>query len=59
VRRGGTLTPGEVAEDLDLPLAASFRDGPRGTVPLLDVRRRGADRAARALLAELLDGVSS
>ncbi len=56
VRRGGGLTPGEVAEDLDLPLAASFRDSPRGTVPLLDVRRRGADRAARTLLSRLLTG---
>ncbi|MFE7604630.1 hypothetical protein ACFU1Q_05605 [Brachybacterium paraconglomeratum] len=54
VRRGGALSAAEVAEDLDLPLAVSFRDSPRGAVPLLDVRRRGADRAARELLAELL-----
>lgn len=54
VRRGGGLTPSEVAEDLALPLAAAFRDSARGTVPLLDVRRRGADRAARELLASLL-----
>lgn len=54
VRRRGPLTPAEVADDLALPLAASFRDGPRGAVPLLDVRRRGADRAARRLLQRLL-----
>lgn len=54
VRRGGGLTPSEVAEDLALPLVASFRDSPRGAVPLLDVRRRGADRAARDLVDELL-----
>ena len=54
VRRGGGLSPADVAEDLALPLAASFRDSPRGAVPLLDVRRRGADRAARELLAELM-----
>lgn len=54
VRRGGGLSPAEVAEDLSLPLAASFRDSPRGTIPLLDVRRRGADRAARELLEALL-----
>lgn len=53
VRRSGPLGPGEVCADLDLPLAASFRDSARGTVPLLDVRRRGADRAARELMAQL------
>lgn len=53
VRRGGGLTPAEVAEDLALPLAGHFRDSSRGTVPLLDVRRRGADRTARDLLAAL------
>lgn len=50
-RRRGPLPPPEVCEDLALPLAGSFRDSPRGTVPLLDVRRGGADRAARRLLA--------
>lgn len=50
-RRRGPLSPPEVCEDLALPLAGSFRDSPRGTVPLLDVRRGGADRAARRLLA--------
>ena len=54
VRRGGGLSAADVAEDLGLPLAVSFRDSPRGAVPLLDIRRRGADRAARELLAELL-----
>src|SRR5699024_8566782 len=53
VRRSGPLAPGQVCEDLDLPLAACFRDSPRGIVPLLDVRRRGADRAARELIARL------
>lgn len=50
-RRRGPLTPREVCQDLTLPLAGSFRDSPRGTVPLLDVRRGGADRTARRLLA--------
>ena len=54
MRRGGGLSAADVAEDLGLPLAVSFRDSPRGAVPLLDIRRRGADRAARELLAELL-----
>src|SRR5699024_6427160 len=53
VRRSGPLGPGEVCADLGLPLAVSFRDSARGTVPLLDVRRRGADRAARELMARL------
>lgn len=56
VRRRGPLSPAEVAEDLSLPVATSFRDSPSGTVPLLDVRRRGADRAARMLLQDLWDG---
>ncbi|HEX7352960.1 hypothetical protein [Brachybacterium sp.] len=56
VRRSGPLSPREVVEDLALPLAAAFRDSPRGSVPLLDVRRRGADRAARELLAGLEAG---
>src|SRR5690625_248655 len=56
VRRHGPLHPSDVAEDLSLPLAAAFRDSPAGTVPLLDVRRRGADRSARALLRDLRDG---
>lgn len=56
VRRRGPLTPGEVAADLGLPLAADFRDSPRGAVPLLDVRRRGADRACQELLEDLRDG---
>ncbi|WP_394216783.1 hypothetical protein [Brachybacterium vulturis] len=59
VRRSGPLGAGEVCEDLGLPLAASFRDCPRGTVPLLDVRRRGADRAARELMARLGAGARS
>ncbi|ASK65365.1 hypothetical protein CFK39_05445 [Brachybacterium avium] len=56
VRRSGPLGAGEVCEDLALPLATSFRDCPRGTVPLLDVRRRGADRAARELMVSLDGG---
>lgn len=59
VRRGGPLGLGEVGEDLGLPLAGGFRDSSRGTVPLLDVRRRGADRAARELLARLRTGAGS
>ena len=50
VRRQGPLLPTEVARDLGLPLATAFRDSPAGAVPLLDVRRRGADMACRALL---------
>lgn len=53
VRRSGTLSSREVCEDLALPLATSFHDSSRGTVPLLDVRRRGADRAARMLTSAL------
>lgn len=54
IRRRGDLTPSEVASDLQLPPAMSFRDSPAGAVPLLDVRRRGADRACRQFLADLL-----
>lgn len=54
IRRRGDLTPSEVASDLQLPLAMSFRDSPAGVVPLLDARRRGADRACREFLADLL-----
>ena len=59
VRRQGPLHPGDIAADLSLPLAAAFRDSPAGTVPLLDVRRRGADRSARVLLQGLRDGGAS
>lgn len=59
VRRSGTLSSREVCEDLALPLAAAFHDSPRGTVPLLDVRRRGADRAARNLAVALSAEVHS
>ena len=57
VRRIGPLAPPEVSEDLALALGGAFRDSARGTVPLLDVRRGGADRTARTLLAALRDGV--
>lgn len=53
VRRRGPLAPQDVAEDLRLPLAAAFRDSAPGAVPLLDVRRGGADRAARDLIEDL------
>lgn len=59
VRRQGPLHPGDIAADLSLPLAAAFRDSPAGTVPLLDVRRRGADRSARVLLQGLRGGGAS
>ena len=49
--------PGRSARTWGCPSAASFRDSPRGTVPLLDVRRHGADRAARALMAQHEAGV--
>lgn len=50
VRRRGRLAPGEVAESLGLGLAAAFRDGGKQLVPLLDVRRRGADAVCTRLL---------
>lgn len=56
VRRTGPLHPKEVSEDLVLPLGGAFRDSSPGTVPLLDARRRGADRTARTLLTTLTDG---
>lgn len=59
VRRRGPLTAAEVSQDLALPLAASFRDSPASTIPLLDVRRRGADRAARRLMAQWHEGQSA
>lgn len=49
VRRRGDLHPQDVAADLRLPLLGTFRDSP-GAVPLLDVRRGGADRLCRQLL---------
>ncbi|GAA1491326.1 hypothetical protein GCM10009626_40720 [Brachybacterium sacelli] len=58
-RRRGPLSPADICQDLALPLAGSFRDSPRGAVPLLDVRRRGADRAARHLMARLCTEHSS
>lgn len=51
VRRSGPLSPSEVAEELGVELAGVFADSSRGTVPLLDVRRRGADRLCARLLA--------
>ena len=59
VRRSGPLGAGEVCEDLGLDLAATFRDSPRSWVPLLDRRRRGADRAAVELMARLVPGRSA
>lgn len=53
VRRRGPLRPGEVAADLGLELRAAFRDSSPGLVPLLDVRRTGADRACRRLVERL------
>lgn len=51
VRRGhGPLSPAEVSQDLGLSLAGAFRDSPRSLVPLLDVRRRGADRLCARLV---------
>lgn len=53
VRRIGPLAVRDVAEALEVEVAGSFRDGPAGLVPLLDVRRRGADVACRELLSLL------
>lgn len=58
-RRRAAVSPVEVAHDLDLPLAGSFRDCPAGVVPLLDVRRRGADRLCRDLLRDRLAGAEA
>lgn len=55
VRRRGPLAAADVADDLHLPLAMAFRDSAPGTVPLLDSRRGGADRACRSFMAELVD----
>ena len=52
-RRRGPLSARDVASDLGLPLWMSFRDDAAGVVPLLDVRRRGADAECRRLLAHL------
>lgn len=50
VRRSrGTLRPGDVSADLGLPLAGHFADSSPQLVPLLDVRRRGADRLCAQL----------
>lgn len=54
VRRRGPLAPEDVAAELGIELLGSFRDGPAGLVPLLDVRRRGADRACARVLYHLL-----
>lgn len=53
VRRDRGPSAREVAADLGLPLLGAFRDGSRGDVPLLDVRRGGADRTARELVSRL------
>lgn len=50
VRRRAALSPQEVAGELGLRLAASYREGLGGSVPLLDVRRGGADGGARRAL---------
>jgi hypothetical protein len=51
----GPVRGTDVTEDLALPTAGSFRDYGPGTVPLLDVRRRGADRWCRRLLDRAQD----
>ncbi len=55
----GPLGAADLAAQLSLPLAASFRDSGSGTVPLLDVRRGGADRACRQLMARWCAGEST
>ncbi|EWS80253.1 septum formation initiator [Brachybacterium phenoliresistens] len=50
VRRSrGPLRPGDVSADLGLPLAGHFADSSPQLVPLLDVRRRGADKLCAQL----------
>ncbi|MGY5765568.1 septum site-determining protein Ssd [Brachybacterium sp. DNPG3] len=53
VRRTGPLEARDVVDRLGVPAVAVFRDGPGRAVPLLDVRRRGADRACRDLARAL------
>lgn len=53
VRGRGGPSPREIADELGLPVAGCFRDGPDGAVPLLDRRRGGADRLCRDLVPRL------
>lgn len=53
LRGRGPVTAHDVREDLRLPVAGAFRDSPRSHVPLLDVRRSGADALARCLVTDL------
>jgi secretion/DNA translocation related CpaE-like protein len=53
LRGRGPVRPAEAEELLQRPVAGSYRDSPAGVVPLLDVRRRGADALARKLLAPI------
>lgn len=55
VRRRREVAPAEAAAELGVDLAGSFRESSPGTVPLLDVRRGGADRLCRNLLLDLKD----
>ena len=59
VRRRADLSPAECSELLGVPVAAVFADERRSAVPLLDVRRSGADRACRRLILELNAGTES
>lgn len=54
VRGSGSWSGRDVALELGAELAGSFRDHSRGTVPLLDRRRSGADRLCARLATELL-----
>lgn len=56
LRGRGPVSFADVREALHLGVAGRFADSSRGTVPLLDVRRRGADGLARRLAASWDDG---
>lgn len=53
IRGLGPVTPADAAQELGLPVLGRFPDCRHGTVPLLDVRRGGADGLCARLLREL------
>ncbi|MBK0332042.1 hypothetical protein I8D64_11590 [Brachybacterium sp. MASK1Z-5] len=55
LRGRGPVSSADVREALHLGVAGRFADSSRGTVPLLDVRRRGADGLARRLASSWED----
>lgn len=53
IRGSGPTSASDAARDLGVELAGSFRDHQRGTVPLLDRRRGGADRLCARIIDRL------